>query len=118
MINYNVPINSRGNNSNIKAGLSVTDDTMKANGFYQRNGGWYYTKYLGYDISLNVFILCDCVAIDILDESFCQPFDYQYILRKHPESKVVLEIHNKVQSVMKQLSDNGIIVGYIANDFI
>lgn len=118
MINYNVPINLRGNNSNIKASLSVTNETMKANGFRQHNGKWYLMKNLGHDISLNISILCDVVAIDILDESFLQPYDYQRYLRNNPDHEFALSIHHKVQAIMKQLSDSGIISGYVANDYI
>ena len=118
IINFNVSVNDRGNNANIKAGLGVTDETMIANGFRQYNGRWNYIKDLGHDITLGIYILCDCVIIDVFDECFCQPYDYQYYLSKYPNSKIALEVHNQVQTVMKQLSDEGIIVGYTANDYI
>lgn len=117
MINYDVPLNSRGNNANIKAGL-VSDEIMVANGFRRRTECWYYMENLGYDISLNISILGDTVAIDVIYEEFLQPYDYQRYLKKGIEHKVTLGIYKKVQATMKRLGEQGIIVGYVANDYI
>ena len=118
MINYNVPINNRGNNSNIRAGVDISDDTMKSHGFRQYNSRWNYTKDLGCEVSIYIGILLDCVIIDVIDESFCQPYDYQHILKEHPEAGFALTVHRGVQSIMKRLSESGIIVGYVENDYI
>lgn len=117
MINYDVPLNSRGNNANLRANLGISNDTMRDYGFYQRNGQWIYMEDLGYDVSLNIHVLCDTVFIDVIDEEFLQPYDYQRMLR-NPENVVALEIHSRVQATMKKLSDAGIIEGWVANDYI
>jgi hypothetical protein len=117
MINYDVPMNTRGNNANIKANLGVSDDTMRDYGFYQRNGQLIYMEDLGYDVSLNICVLCDSVFIDVIDEEFLQLYDYQRMLR-NPENVVALEIHSRVQAIMKRLSDAGIIEGWVANEYI
>ena len=118
MINYDVPLNSRGNNANIKTSLSVGDDTMKANGFIQRDGRWSLMRNLGYEITLYIHVLCDTVLIDVIDEEFLQPYDYQMYLGNNSESKVPMEIHRKVQDTMERLSTAGIIEGWVANDYI
>lgn len=118
MINYDIPLNFRGNNDNITASLSIDDDTMISNGFSLYNGRWNYIEELGYNVTLNIYILCDTVIIDVIDEQFLQPFDYQWMLRNNPESEAALVVHSKVQATMKRLSDAGIIEGWVANDYI
>ena len=118
MINYDVPLNARGNNANLRANLGVSDETMKANGFKQRNGRWSLVKNLGYCISLNIHVLCDNTIIDVIDEEFLQPYDYQSMIGNNSESKIPMEVHRKVQSTMKRLSDAGIIEGWVVGDYI
>ena len=118
MINYDVPLNARGNNANLRASLGVSDETMKANGFKQRNGRWSLVENLGYCISLNIHVLCDSVIIDVIDEEFLQPYDYQSMICGVSKNSVALEVHRKVQSTMKRLSDAGIIEGWVVGDYI
>lgn len=117
MINYDVPLNARGNNVKLRGNV-LDDVTMKANGFVQRYGRWILYEILGNNVSLNINVFCDVLLIDVFDEQFLQPYDYQWILRNNPESGIPLKIHSKVQATMKRLSDAGIIEGWVANDYI
>ena len=119
MINYNVPLNHCGQNANLKGNI-LNDKKMEANEFYYNIhlDRWRLWENLGCDISLTIKIAGEYLFIDVLDESFAQPYDYQAILRRTPDHKFALDIHNQVQAIMKQLSDCGIIDGYIANDYI
>ena len=56
--------------------------------------------------------------IDILDDNWCQPYDYQKFLKTTPNFKTGIEVHNKVQTIMKKLIDNDIIKGYNLGDYI
>lgn len=122
MINYNVPLNIHNLNTNLKGNI-LDDSTMKENGFRVNKfmltqKQWVFFKYFRVDISITIEITSDNLSIDVLDESFLQPYDYQEILRKTPDHEVALDIHNRVQTIMKQLSDCGIISGYVPNDYI
>jgi hypothetical protein len=55
------------------------------------------------------------VIIDVLDEEFLQPYDYQEMVGLND---IANEVHYKVQDCMKSLVDSGIIVGYSMGDYI
>lgn len=77
-----VKLNKNGVNAAIKAHI-LSDEQMREAGFSNnRNEGWYYCKSLGNDITFNVFIPLggSDISIDVLDENFLQPYDYQMIL--------------------------------------
>lgn len=114
MINYDVPLNSRGNNANLRGNV-LDDQTMTANGFYYKR--WVRVEGLGYGVSLNITVSKELLGIIVLDDDFCQPYDYQAILRKNPDNAVALEVHSKVQATMKRLSANGIIEGWVVGDY-
>lgn len=92
----NVELNSNGVNKLIKATI-LSDERMREIGFtdYAKDS-WYFCRlikfpkekrYYGYEISFNVNIPKDNsdIRIVILDEDFCQPYDYQYMLNKNPK---------------------------------
>jgi hypothetical protein len=113
MINYDVPVNSYGNNANLRSNV-LDDETMKSYSFI----AGLYIEDLDNDISLTIKMSKESVYINVIDEDFGQPYDYQRILRDNPEHDIALDIHSKVQATMKRLSDAGIIEGYVANDYI
>lgn len=122
-INYNVPLNSKVQNKNIKANILSDEDMINA-GFTDNNKkNWYYMKTLiggNIPISFNVTISkkTSKIQIEILDENWLQHYNYQSILERDPNNKFANEIHKKVQEQMKLLTDKGIITGYKENDFI
>ena len=115
MINYDVPLDKRGQNANIK-GHILDEETMQKHKFKQREyrgkKWWYRGKNLGRDISMNITLEEDKIQIDFLDDAFCQPYDYQEMLRKNPSNEFCLEIHKQAQEIMLELSHAGIISGY------
>ena len=117
MINYDVPVNSHGLNALLRYHV-LDSKTMKSNGFNWTKSCWCLSEDLGHEISLSIHVADRLLFINVIDEDFCQPYDYQAILKYHPDNKVALEIHQKVQSIMKKLSDAGIIEGYVPNDYI
>lgn len=126
-INYNVPLNNKVQNKNIKANV-LSDEDMRKAGFTDKNpNNWYYCRILNEDevkcmipVSFNVTISkkTSKIKIDILDENWLQPYNYQSILERDPSNKFANEIHKKVQAQMKLLMEKGIITGYNENDFI
>ena len=98
-----VELNSHGVNKLIKATI-LSDEKMKEIGFHKNyyegtkhekySPYWYFSrtlelpkdkKYHGFEISFNVNIPKDGsdIRIDVLDEDFCQPYDYQYMLENN-----------------------------------
>lgn len=125
MINYDVPLNKRNTNANIKVNI-FDDGKMRELGFtdYSKNT-WYYLTYIinekHFKVTFNLQINKrnpDNFKIDILTEDYLQPYDYQAGLRKYPKFEKYLQVHKKVQEIMKHLIDMGIIEGYNLGDYI
>lgn len=121
-INYDVPRNKAGQNSNIKLNPNLKEKTLLDFGFTKEpTSEFYMMSKLTSDISLNVEIDIETnnISIEVLDEDFLQPYDYQIML-KNPNyvPKIAKIVHHKVQNLMKELIDSGIIEGYVENDYI
>lgn len=119
MINYDVPT-KLSRNSNISFNV-LDEEIMRLLGFTDyKKDTWYRVKMLNKLISFNISINKETKEgkIDILYDDFCQPYDYQYILKNNPEHEYALKIHNEVQNIMKELCINGIVLGYKQNDYI
>ena len=98
-INDNVPLDSRNQNAKDR---------------------WYFSRRVGdkdCDISFNVTInkKTKAIEIDVLDELFLQPYDYQMYIGTIP---VANHVYDDVQKWMKYLMDNGVIYGYTLGDYI
>jgi len=115
-----IEVNSNGVNTAIKAHI-LSEEKMREIGFtdyYKPN--WYYLKMLKDSISFSVTIPKDGsdFSIDVLDEDFCQPYDYQYLLEKNPKFKFALLIQEKVEEQMKYLQDLGVLEGHRVGEYI
>jgi hypothetical protein len=121
-----VEINEHGNNAAIKVHI-LDDATMGLNGFKwipedRFSGHWYFCNPVYEDITFNFTIYSeDDWQIDILDEYFLQPYDYQYLLEKYSNdiNTRVLEIVKKnVDEIMDSFVHKGIISGWEVGDYI
>lgn len=117
-----VKINEHGNNAAIKVHI-LDDATMKLNGFRRFIDGvdhwWYLCQRVYKDITFNMTIYDNGDwMIDILDEWFCQPYDYQAMYEKGNHSPVVLTVKKNVDEVMDSLKHKGIISGWEVGDYI
>ena len=123
----NVEVNSNGVNKLIKY-IIWSDEEMRDTGVTDYAGDtWYFCRmikfpkwYRGFDISFNVGIPKDNsdIQIDVLDEAFCQPYDYQYMLDKNPEFEPALVVKEQVEDWMKYLQDNKVISGHVYGEYI
>lgn len=104
----------------------LSDKLMKEIGFnsVSDNSKWYLFERLKPEISFNFTIIKDTeeFEIDILDESFLQPYDFQYILKRIPDHefahKFASEINDEVIKKMLYLQDKGVIEDYEVGDYI
>lgn len=119
-INYNVPLNTINQNKNIKAHI-LSDKLMRELGFTDYDHkNWYFCKDIADDITFNVSIKKKTgnIRIEILDENFLQPYQYQELLKNCPNAEFALKVHEAVQGQMKYLMDKGVITGYRLGDYI
>lgn len=129
MFNEEVEVNSHGVNAKIKAHILPYEE-MKSIGFtnyYEPN--WYFcrsikfpkeTRYRGFDISFNISIPKDGsdICIDVLDEDFCQPYDYQMILNRNPTFPTALIVLDQVEQYMEYLQSKGVLSGHVKGEYI
>lgn len=113
-------VNSKGTNAKIKAHI-LPDEEMRKIGFtdfYEPH--WYFSKLIGHEISFTVTIPKDGSDIEILtlDEDFCQPYDYQYMLDKNPTFEFALKIKEKVEKQMEYLQNAGVLSGHVKGEYI
>ena len=126
----NVEVNSNGVNKLIKYNI-LSDEEMRDIGFtdYSKDN-WYFCRmikfpkdkkeYRGFEISFSVSIPKDNsdIRIDVLDEDFCQPYDYQYMLDKTPNFEPCLIVKEQVEDWMKYLQGKGVISGHVYGEYI
>lgn len=116
----NVEVNSHGTNKAIKAHI-LSDDKMREIGFTDCDEkNWYYYKNLSNEISFNVTIPKDGsdISIDVLDEDYLQPYDFQYILEKNPNHPFAVGIKVKVEGCMRYLQNKGVLSGHEYGEYI
>ena len=58
------------------------------------------------------------IQIDVLDEWFCQPYDYQYILEKDPGHKIANIVKEQVEYWMEKLQEEGVLKGHVRGEYI
>lgn len=119
-INFDVPLTKRKQNAMIQANI-LDDKKMREIGFtdYSKDS-WYYCRDIGLDISFNVSInkKTSEIKIDVLDEWFLQPFDYQAQIQDGRNDDFINNINKQVQGQMRCLMDAGVITGYRMGDYI
>ena len=124
-----VEVNSHGVNKLIKYNI-LSDEKMREIGFTDHSKkNWYFVKsiefpkdkrYRFFYISFNVTIPKDCsdIRIDVLNEDFLMPYDYQHMLYNNPNFEPALIVKEQVEKWMKYLQDNGVLSGHNYGDYI
>jgi len=134
----NVEVNSHGVNKAIKYHI-LSDEEMKEIGFQknyyegteheQYSPYWWFTKNIefpkskrwkGTYISFTVKIPKDGSDLNImvLDDDFCQPYDYQYLLSKNPKNECCNIVKEQVEILMAYLQDKGVLSGHKYGEYI
>lgn len=107
-------LDANGLNEEISASV-LPEEKMRELGFTDHlPTTWYFSRMIDMDISFNVSIPKDGgrLRVDVLDEDFGQPYDYQSILKRNPGFAFAEEVKVKVEALMEMLADAGIIHGF------
>lgn len=129
MFDEKVEVNSNCVNAKIKAHI-LSDKEMREirfTDYYEPN--WCFCKpikfpqtkrYRGFNISFSVSIPKDGsdIRIDVLDEDFCQPYDYQSMLRKNPTFEPALIVYEQVEEWMEYLQSKCVLSGHVKGEYI
>lgn len=104
------------NGLNMDINASVLPETkMRELGFTDHSkNNWYHCFRVGEGITLNVTIPKDGsrLRIDVLDEDFGQPYDYQRILERNPNLEFAQKIKAQVEFQLELFSKAGVITGF------
>lgn len=130
-----VKVNSLGTNEAIK--FNFNEELLKQNGFkfmdepnypekWPIPPHWYYNKFFSYkslEITFSVNYYVDPYkgsqfCIDVIDDDFCQPYDYQRMLKRNPEFIYAKKVWEFVENEMEKLQASGIISGHIRGEYI
>lgn len=108
-----------GNNANIKIHILSDDEMVKAGFGKTCSGDWYKCVDIGCEISFNVTIYMDGDwRIDVLDEDFLQPYDYQALLEQDPHLGFAKKVKLIVDGEMGKLIKAGIVSGWKVGDYL
>lgn len=106
----------KGFTNKIKLKEGVTVESLLDYGFTNYNKPTLYLmRMVGKNISFNLGIdkaTLEITSIDVLDEDFLQPYDYQSILMKNNNNSFACGIFNAVDKILSGMKDVGIITGY------
>lgn len=99
------------------------ESEMLAAGFripYEGADHYYLCRMVESDISMNVTVPMDGSRgrIDVLDEEFCQPYDYQHMLSQRPHHPFATKVKDKVDDEMERLVEAKILSGWSRGDYI
>jgi len=109
-----------GNNAEIQVHVQE-DHAMRKLGFTDsREGYWYKSVSLDGDITFNITIAKDRSdwRIDILDEDYGQPYDYQHMIASKSKNAYPYMIWYLVCNEMKKLIEAGIISNWSWYDYL
>lgn len=120
MFEQEVLTNNHGVNIKIQSHILPDEDMKKAGFTRHAKDRWYYCRGLNNDLTFNVTINVDNsdFNIEVLDEDFLQPYDYQEILRFNPNHKLALTVWQRVEVLMDKLQEAGILSGHTYGEYI
>lgn len=112
-------VNEFGNNKNIKFHV-VDKDIMESCGFKKlKDGTWCFCKGITHRISFNVTIKKDDNGyIDILDNDWLQPYDFQAFIMNGNPNEVAIKVQKEVYQWMDSFKTFGIIEYWEWGDYI
>lgn len=134
LLEDNIETNSHCVNKKIKANI-LDDKTMREIGFTDYcKSNWHFCRgisfpktkeYRGFEVTFGITIPKDGsdIRIDVLDEAFCQPYDYQSMIMRSREKKVIpnktsIIVFEQVELWMQYLKEKGVIEGHEYGEYI
>lgn len=109
-------LTSKGFTNKIKINEGVTVDQLIQYGFTNNHKpSLYYSSMIEEDVSFNLSVdkeTLEITSIDVLDEDFGQPYDYQMILMDGIDNSYAKRVFDKVNDIFNQMKVAGIITGF------
>lgn len=110
-------LTSKGFTNKIKINKNMTVEKLLDYGFtnYHEPSLYFSTMIIYNDISFNLRVskkTLKITDIDVLDENFMQPYDYQAMIMDNKNHTIARKVFDKVDEILNKLQNDGIIVGY------
>ncbi|MBT2759997.1 hypothetical protein [Paenibacillus sp. ISL-20] len=106
----------------IRIAAGITAEQIVDYGFTNHHkANLYYVRQVGDMTTLNIKVNMETLQglmIDVLDELFLQPYDYQYLLAENPSNTFARNVSNNIEQILNEMQDEGIIEGYISGMYI
>mgnify|MGYP005878877901 CR=1 FL=1 len=117
-------LNKNGINKKVKVHL-LPDKEMRELGFTDcRKGYWYFCRNICSTIDFSITInkkLPEDFQIDVLNDDFGQPYDYQSMLSKErygSHNPVAIKVYEETEKWMEYFKEKGIISGHEKGEYI
>lgn len=115
-------LTSKGFTNKIKINEGVTVDQLIQYGFTNNHKlSLYYSSMVGEGVSFNLSIdkeTLEITSIDVLDEDFGQPYDYQMILMDGIDNSYAKGAFDRVNEIFDQMQASGIVTGFQCGMYI
>lgn len=116
-----VSTNKYGVNEKIRVHIT-SEEEMKRAGFRKTRNKWVFTKDLTGEDEIGLYVTINeddprDLDIQVIDENFGQPYDYQYILNRS-NNEFALRIKELVEVEIERLQSFGVISGHLYGEYI
>ena len=112
----------KGFTKRIKLTEGMTAERLLQYGFSNHHAPTlYFGRMVGPEISFNLVVDKKSLFIkniDVLDEDFLQPYDYQAMLMRDQTHPLARQVFDEVDKVLSKLQDDGILNGYVRGMYI
>lgn len=108
-------LDENGLNAALTASSLASRQDMRTLGFTDSSdGSWYLRRGVGQDVTLNLYIPKNGsrFRLDIIDDNFLKPYNYQDVLKQSPHHELALEVQQSVEKALEFLSKVQIIHGF------
>ena len=112
-------VDERGQNKNLRFHI-IDPHLMESVGFKHTYDFWILCDSID-TVTINIKITDDEIGtIDVLDDEFCQPYDFQQmILEKGDDApKMAIEIQRKLYTILDSMKTFGILEGWEWADYV
>lgn len=123
-------VNGLGTNEKIK--FHFDEELLKQNGFHYHEPLFdipaHWTYFRGWKVGqLKILFLVNYylefykgaqLGIDVLDDDYLQPYDYQLILERNPNHEHALKVKEFVEEELEKLQAAGILSGHKRGEYV
>ena len=112
-------VDERGQNKNLSFHI-IDSHLMESVGFKHTHDFWILCDSIN-TVSINIKITDDEIGtIDVLDDDFCQPYDFQQMILEKVDNAptLAIKIQHKLYTILDSMKTFGILEGWEWGDYV